>query len=311
MTLPNCFIIGAPRCATTTLYEELGRHPAVFRSPIKEPLFFAVEGQPEPFHGPQDNQGIRELDQYVALFAQVRNEPVILEASPMYLSSRRAPRRIKHYVPEAKLVAILRNPVDRAFSHFLFHRALKIESLTHFRAAIAAEEERERCGWSPYWYYRKMGLYSRSLTRYRELFRPDQLKIFLFEELQENPSSMVQAIAEFFGLSDRVQFGTVIKRNFAAVPRSIGFEALITGLGTLPTDSRVLVRLQQKLFSQDTRLKLRRRLLDPLLMRLKRCNRYRPALDPETRRWLIDYYRADILRTQDQLGRDLSCWLSA
>ena len=118
-------------------------------SRVKEPLFFAVEGRREPFHGFEDNQGIRNLSDYCALFSETQNEPVIGEASPMYLylNSEQAPARIKHYAPEAKLIAVLRNPVDRAYSHFLFHRDLKIEPLTDFRAAIAAEAERERSGW--------------------------------------------------------------------------------------------------------------------------------------------------------------------
>jgi hypothetical protein len=278
-------------------------------SPVKEPLFFAVEGRREPFHGLQDNQGIRDLDKYCALFAEARDQPVIGEASPMYLYSSLAPCRIKHYTPEAKLVAILRNPIDRAHSHFLFHRHLKTESLSDFRAAINAEEGRERCGWSPYWYYRKMGLYSESIQRYRALFRPEQIKIFLFEDLQGYPQRVILEIAQFLGLSERFQFRSVAKRNFALVPRSARFEGFITRLGALPAESRVLLAIQQTLFSQDARLKLRRRFLDPLLIWLERRNRYRPVLAPETRRWLIEYYREDVLRTQGLLQRDLSGWL--
>ena len=72
----------------------------------------------------------------------------------------------------------------------------------------------------------------------------------------------------------------------------------------------MLLKIQETLFSQNTRLKLRRRLLDPLLLKLRWLNKFRPGIEPETRKWMIDtYYREDILRTQELLQRDLSHWL--
>ena len=90
MPLPNFLIIGAPRCGTTTLYHTLGAHPAVYMSPLKEPLYWAVRDRTEPFLGPRDVQGIRRRDDYLRLFEGARAETCIGEASTLYLSSPEA-----------------------------------------------------------------------------------------------------------------------------------------------------------------------------------------------------------------------------
>jgi hypothetical protein len=302
MKMPNFLIIGAPRSGTTTLHEELKRHPQVFMSSIKEPLFFTVEGESEPFRGPRDNQGIRDLKTYCSLFSGVRDEKAIGEVSPLYLYSQKAPYRIKHHIPNVKLIAILRNPIDRAYSHFLHHKLLGYENLDDFREAINAEEERERNGWSPFWFYRKMGLYSEQIARYLSLFRSDQIRVFLFEDLQRNPKELIKSIVQFLDLDGRLVIKAPARHNVSGYPINVR-------LNTFLTQPNFISTILSPFLSEKARLKLRLKVWDVILRGVRQSNLRKPPLRPEVREWLIEYYREDILRTQDILRCDLSYWL--
>src|SRR5215210_1748036 len=153
--LPNFLVIGAGKSGTTSLYHYLRQHPDVYMSPVKEPLFFAAEGGRIRFPGPDGrmisraaNPGaVTRMKDYRALFAGVSGKKAVGEASPQYLYTPEAPLRIKHYVPEAKLIAVLRNPVERAYSAFLHRTRLGREPLADFSEALRQEDSRMREGW--------------------------------------------------------------------------------------------------------------------------------------------------------------------
>ena len=118
MTLPNFLIIGSAKGGTSSLHYYLRQHPQIFMPDLKEPRFFALEGETLNFQNPDsaiNHDSVTNLREYKNLFANAINEIGIGEASPLYLYSEKAVRRIKHYVPDAKLIVILRNPVDRSF----------------------------------------------------------------------------------------------------------------------------------------------------------------------------------------------------
>src|SRR5580765_3646808 len=121
MTLPNFLIIGAGKSGTTALYEYLKQHPQVYMSPVKEPRFFAFEGESVNFGGPWGERlnpevmAFNSIASYSALFEDVEDETAIGEASPIYLWAAKAAARIHRRVPDARLIAILRDPVERAY----------------------------------------------------------------------------------------------------------------------------------------------------------------------------------------------------
>ncbi len=115
MTMPNFLIVGAMKCGTTALYYYLEQHPQIFMSPVKEPNFFCFEGR----EGLDSGNSITDIAAYRGLFRGVSSERAIGEASHCYLYEPRAVERIKHYTPDARLIAILRSPIERAYSHFL------------------------------------------------------------------------------------------------------------------------------------------------------------------------------------------------
>ena len=119
MTLPNFIVIGAAKCGTTSLVHYLAQHPQVFMSAEKEPRFFAPEFFTKYISGPIRKGTIRnemEVKEYEGLFDDVTTEKAIGEASTEYIFFPETPKRIKKLLPDVKLIAILRNPSDRAFS---------------------------------------------------------------------------------------------------------------------------------------------------------------------------------------------------
>jgi hypothetical protein len=292
--LPNFLIIGAPRSGTTTLYESLKQHPQIFLSPMKEPMFFILEDETKTYIGPSHPHGSLDIHGYRSLFHGVRNQKAIGEASPCYLFSPKAPGKIKKYIPDAKILVILRNPVERAYSHFLFNRLGGIEPLADFSEAMAAEEDRLRKGWFIYWCYQGMGYYGRQIERYFSSFDPQQFRFFLFEDLLDAPAELFRGIFKFLGVDESVRIAKPEKYNSSGTPRS----RIVHDLLNRPS---LLKSPLKKVLSTKNQYRL--------LTKFVNRNLQKPPLDEEVRRRLTALYREDLLKTQDLIHRDLSSWL--
>ncbi len=202
MTMPNFLIIGAMKAGTTSLYAYLKQHPQIYMSPVKEARFFALEEKGLP-SSPTEAQtklwagSVTQLADYQALFQNVTTEKAIGEVSPLYLAwSEKSARRIKHHIPQAKLIAILRHPVDRAYSHFAHNVKMGLEPLTNFVEALQADDIQMR------WWYKKQGFYYQLLKPYFELFDHSQLKILLYNDLQNNSLDLLQDIFKFLEVDE-------------------------------------------------------------------------------------------------------------
>ena len=291
--LPNFLVIGAPRCGTTTLYECLKQHPQIFMSPLKEPMFFILEDDHQKYVGPAHPTVSRNIDGYQSLFQNVRGESAIGEASPCYLFSERAPGKIKKYVPNVKIIIMLRNPVDRSYSHFLFNRLGGIEPLASFEAALAAEEDRIRKGWFIYWHYISMGYYGQQIERYFSYFDRTQFRFFLLEDLIREPAKLFREVFQFLGVEDTVRIEKPEKYNSSGEPRSRIVHDLISKPSILKTPLK-------KILSTRTQYRL-------LTIFINR-NLEKPPLSRAMRSRMIELYRKDILKTQELIHRDLSPW---
>jgi hypothetical protein len=299
MTMPNFLIIGAGKSGTTSLYHYLKQHPEIYMSPVKEPKFFAVEGKTLDFQGPSDQReinrkSITDIDAYRALFRGVTNEKAIGEASPLYLYSPEAPGRIKHYVPEARLIVVLRNPVERAFSSYLHCIRDRGEPLKDFAQALREEETRIENGWGPIWHYKNVGFYSAQLGRYFDTFGRNQVKVFLYEDLKGDTVGVLQSIFRFLGVGDARLPDLSLKHNISGVPRSRLVHELLNKPNSVKSAFRPLLPA-----------KLRKRLNHSLTGR----NLVKPQLSPKVRKQLIETYSEDILKVQKLIHRDLSRWL--
>ncbi|MDJ1185321.1 sulfotransferase family protein [Roseofilum casamattae] len=301
MTLPNFLLIGAAKSGTSSLYYYLKQHPQVYMPASrdqKEPDFFALEGEDINRIGPYGTHtmtnAITDLDNYRALFDGVTNEKAIGEASTSYIYSEKAPERIHNYIPDAKLIAILRNPVDRAFSHFLFSMSNGREPIPDFAKTLDAEEERIAKGWSFQWHHKRRGFYSVQLKRYFDRFDRDRIKVYLYEDLRNDPTGLTKDIFQFLEVDDNFVANVKKKHNPTQVPKN-------QTVNTLLNRPNPLKAIAKTILPKD----FRKNLAD----RLKQKNLGKPELSAKLRRELTKDYRDDILQLQDLIGRDLSSWL--
>lgn len=302
MTMPNFLIIGAGKAGTTSLNNYLKQHPQIFMSPIKETNFFALEGEKPKIGGPGDREArqnrysITDIETYRANFQKgFLNEKAIGEACPFYLYSPKAPERIKHYIPNVKMIAILRNPVDRAYSHFLHLVREGREPLTDFAQAMREEETRICNNWAPTWHIKQNGFYYEQLSRYFDRFDKAQLRIYLYEDFKANPVGLLQNIFHFLDVDQTFVPDMSTKYNQSLVPRNRSLNYFLTK----PNPIKAFL----KYF-------LPKELRKSLVTNFKKQNLVKSAeLSPEVRKELIQVYRQDILKLQELIKRDLSKWL--
>jgi hypothetical protein len=302
VNLPNFLVIGAAKAGTTSLHHYLRQHPEIFMCPKKDTFFFDFDGRDPDFAGPGDNdwyrgQAVVHLEEYQILFADAGERKAVGEACAGYLYDPEAPARIHRYVPDAKLIAVLRDPIERAYSSFLQQVRDGYETETDFAAALALEEKRIREHWRPIWHYRERGFYYRQLKRFLRYFERSRIRVYLYEDLQESPVAMLGNIFEFLEVDADFEPDTSVRHNRAGIPRSRRLHELVMKPNALKMVVKPLlpprVRGLLKAAVTDTAVSLRR-----------------PPVPPEVRERLVQEYRPDVLELQEFLGRDLSHWLS-
>ena len=294
MTLPTFLVIGAAKSGTTALTHYLRQHPDVYMSPVKGCNFFAVEGARVMQGGPiPTGHWIHDINDYRAQFEAVKGERAIGEASESYLSSPQAPARIRHYIPDAKLIAMLRNPVDRAYSSFMHLVRDGSETELDFRAALRLEEERAAANWGGMYRYREVGLYHGQLGRYFDLFAREQMAVYLYDDFESDPAALMRGVFGFLGVDEAFNPDMSQRPNVSGFHRSRLLQRAFTRT-SLPR------RVARRIFPPPVKRTVKRQLKKRVVKR---------PLDPAVRAELQAYFRDDILRLQDLLGRDLSAWL--
>lgn len=297
MKLPNFLIVGAAKAGTTALYHYLKQHPQVYMSPNKETNFFAFEGQEISFSGPGDEKisesAITTLEAYADQFEAASNEVAIGEASPWYLYSTLAAENIHRYVPHAKLIMVLRNPIDRAFSSYLHVVRDGRESLS-FEEGLLAEEVRVGRSWEFIWHYQRTGFYAAQVERFQRLFPREQMRFYLYDDLSDDPVRFLRDVYDFLGVDADFAVNTSFRPNATGVPRS----RLLGRVLVQPNPLRSTVKL---LTPRRIRYSIGQRINQRLLTK--------PSLNRETRLKLLRSYRDDISRLEGLIGRDLSAWV--
>ena len=305
MTLPNFLIIGAQKSGTTALYRYLSQHPQVYMSSVKEPHFFAFEGEKLDLRGPRDLEimndiAVTDISDYSELFRGVSGERAVGEASAVYLYSEKAVERIRRRLPGARMIAVLRNPADRAYSSFLHMVRDGREPLGDFERALAAEEERVRENWGPIWHYKRAGFYHGQLERYFEAFGRERVRVYLYEDLSADPSGVLRDIFGFLGVDDGFAPDMSTRHNVAGVPKSKALHALHTFL----VKSHPVKSALKPFFPKD----LRRGATMHLVNGIRNRNLVKPPFPTGVRGRLVEEYREDVLKLQDLIRRDLSAW---
>ena len=278
MTLPNFLVIGAHKCGTTSLYQYLAQHPEVFVSPVKEANYFWWEGQAE------DRFSAKTRGEYERLFEGVKGEKAIGEASPQYLNNENSAERIRRELPGAKLVVSLRNPADRAYSHYLSLLRNGYET----RPAVQALQPESLCV--------QHGFYYPRLLRYYERFPRERIHVILFDDLVSDSPAIMRRLFEFLGVDTAAPIDTKIIHNRARAPRSAWITRWL--LRAMSLRFHVLPHLPARLRGHGLAMRLHESTLTKA-----------PRMEPALRRRLLEGYRDDIGRTGELIGRDLSPWL--
>jgi hypothetical protein len=219
------------------------------------------------------------------------------ESTPFYLYDLAAQRRIRDDVPGARLIAVLRDPVDRAYSNWMHLWSDGLEPIGDFRAAFRAEDARVTAGWAPFWHYRRLGRYGEQLEHLYALFPREQVHVLRYRELVESPVGTLDAVCRFLGVRTGVLDGARAENSKPYVTPSRRARVLARGV-------RAGAALGAYAPPQTWRALERR-----ALRMLQRGGAKRPVLDAATRRELVADFAADIALLTRVTGRDHSDWL--
>ena len=303
MCLPNFLVIGAPRSGTTTLHYSLGRHPEIFVSPMKETNFFLFDNSdrlPSWIDDATRRVIPKTLHGYEALFAQATSRHrAIGESSPTYLHGPVA-RRIKNHLPDAKLIAILRHPVEQAYSIYATWQCGSVadQPIDHFIDALSNHEPGP-LGVAPLAEY---GQFHRHISPFFDQFDRSQIKVVLLEDLRRDSVAFFADLFRFLGVDDQIRLDDVPRYNTSGAARSAAVHCALGALGSM----------RLKILARATLPEATIRHLTILKHRVRSANLRRNAkLTPNLRRHLTErFYQADILALGALVGRDLDSWLA-
>jgi hypothetical protein len=298
MRLPNFLLVGAQKSGTTSLYHYLKQHPQIFMPSIKEPKFFSAQFLDLPPKGPGDarNTYTRNYEDYVKLFSSASSEIAIGEASADNLIyHNNTISLIKHYLGNIKIVILLRNPTDRAFSSFTYLLRDQRETLS-FEQGLAIEEERIKNNWYSIWYYKRGGFYYEQVKDYLDNF--DNVEICLFDDLVSSPNRVLARLFDFLSVDPSFTIASLHRYNVSGIPRRRTLHLFLKEPNVFKTVLKPFVGL---LISEDRKRRLREKLME--------INIVKPQMNPETVRYLKDSYKEEILRLQALISRDLTHWL--
>jgi len=266
--LPNYLIIGTGRAATTWVHECLSEHPNIFAAKDKEVNYFSKQYE-------------NGIDYYESKFKEAEGGDYLAigEASPSYLSNENCPLRIYETIPNAKLIVILRNPIDRAYSQYLMfkedHEDKTFEEAINNRPGLVTD-----------------GLYFKHIQHYMKYFDSEQILVLFFEDIQKDPKAFIQKIYRFLGVDD--DYVPSVLRS--PINMSIG-----GGIGKIVDNFklRMIVDL------------IKKTPLDSAIRKLlyTRKNKQKAVMNSVTREQLRKYYSEDTMKLSNLYERNLSHWI--
>ncbi len=271
---PNFLIVGAIRAGTTSLYHYLNTHPSIYLSSIKEPGYFI---QPHRADFPDKLE-------YLRLFDGIKNEVAFGEATTHYLGEPTSPRRIHDTIPGARIIISLRDPVERALSHWFAANHHWHRPTPPFSQAVQESARQEDRGKMPM--FISLGFYSDQVQRYLDIIGPSLVKIIIFEEFIQDAQGTVDDIIKFLGIDpDHSEPITGKAHNVATrrLPKRRVFASnkMLKVSSLLPARLRAAIR--QRVYTEVTK----------------------PVMEQADRKVLEDLYRADVKRLATILNRPL------
>jgi hypothetical protein len=300
MRRPDFFIVGAPKCGTTALYEYLKRHPDVFMPRVaKEPTFFASDFSSDFF--------IRDEHKYLSLFAAAGHKKRAGEASVWYLYSKLAAREIKSFAPFARVIILLRNPVDvlHSLHSQLFYSGY--EDVEDFADALEVEADRRRGFHLPRFpqfvealFYREVVKFSDQVQRYFDIFEREQIKVIVYDDFKQDTAQVYRKTCAFLDVDPNVsvplrvfnpnkKVRNKIVRDFTRKPPSI-----LQGRAK----EFVPLRLRKEIMWSAVKV----------LLRFNTKYERRAPMPVDLRSRLQAEFAPEVERLSNLLGRDLRHW---
>ncbi len=246
MNKPNLFVVGAAKAGTTSLFHYLSQHPEIYAPPIKEPNHFGTDIDLAHFRKDYLNRNhiigksyfkceklekrhiayIKDLNNYLKLYRDAKKEKYLIDVSNSYLYSNLAAKEIYDFNKSAKIIIILRQPVERAISHYIMDVAQNRQKELDAYKAIKSDYEAKLKGWGISNLYVELSQFSNQAKRYLDIFPKDQIVIVSFDELKNNPIQLMNKLWSFLNI-DPIQLETNKIFNPSGVPKNLFLKSLI------------------------------------------------------------------------------------
>lgn len=311
---PNFFLVGVVKGGTTSLHHYLDQHPQIYMSPVKETNFFSAhaidpakfsrayahdvdvdlpryfrEGMPRKIHIAH----VTDEREYLQLFAPAGDVPVRGEASASYLIYPGTAGRIFQKCPDARILMMLRDPAERAFSQYLMNLRLGKTLEKDFLSEVQADASRAVKGWGASHQYLEIGRYAGQVKQYLDVFPPDRVMICWYDEYRKDAAAVLRSVCRFLEVDEDFEPDTSEKLNTAGVPRFAKLNYWFNQSGMISWAKRRLPDAWRGPFKKWMYSSDRSEV---------------PAMSTDERAWLVNYYKEDIRELEMLTGRDLQAW---
>jgi hypothetical protein len=300
--LPDFLLVGAAKSATSSLFSYLDQHPQIVMASVKESWFFSFYKNRPHYASPGILSNIvSELDPYLRLYNGAQASQILGDACPSYLYTYEDTiRNIRQlYSEEAlaklKIVISLREPVSRAYSQFYTFKR-KVQEPLAFAQAIQKDRVKQRMqdNWNIFYDYPGFGMYSKQVEAFQQAFGKERVLVFLYEDIQADIHAVCRSIYSFLGIDPDFVVDDRLKHNSFAGEASIKW--IVAGLFSKNKYKRMISALIPK----PLRMLLLYIILVPLVKR--------KPMDENTLKQFSDYFKQDIVKLEELIGRDLSSW---
>ncbi len=298
--IPNFFLVGAARSGTTSLDRYLSQHPEIFITRWKEGHFFASDELPDAYKGVGDERLngrlIRDPDQYARLFDGATGYRAVGESSVFYLCYPGTAERIKQASPGGKILIILRNPVERAYSAY-GHLVRDGRERSGFAEGLSLEDMRRSMNYEPMWWYTDASRYYHQVKRFLDVFGPQQIRVLMYEELYAQPQQVLRDVFGFLGVREDVAIDTSVRYNAGGVPKS---RRVYTYIDRLIYRPGRIARGIKAIVSPDIRMEWVNRAMALLVQQ--------EPMHPLVRTRLEALFADEVSQLEELLHRDLAGW---
>jgi hypothetical protein len=301
--LPQFVIAGAPKAGTSALHGALATHPGLYLCPVKEPKYYLTDGRPPPRggqRGPGDAHSAREWvwrrSEYLRLFDGAPPGTVRGESTPFYLYDRAAQARLVADVPGIRVVVVVRDPVDRAWSNWVHLRADGLEPVADFASAVRLEERRIADGWAPFWHYRGLGRYGEQLRGLYAHVPPERVCLLRYRQLVDQPGETLDRVSTFLGVEPGRAHAVPPENVKPYVPDTGRYRALARAVRA---GAALGAHLPPQVWRQISR---------PLLAAMHAGRAARPPLPVAVRREVLEPLLPDIALLEELTGESFADW---